>query len=250
MRKILMIVIIILLLGLGYVTLANGLKIGNLQILSVKQIEEESQKLKTKIEEVNSLIDVEYPKKISELKKANSNMKDSESEYFKYTNLSTDEEILEAMQKKNYTIEFLWATIGTHARNEGINLKFEIVSSSTGGNNANDLKFTAEGSYIAITNFVYALENDTNLNFKIENFKLLPHENEILQATFTVKNITIQGNTSNKTVTATKENNNETNTNQVDTNKTNTQEQNNTNTQENTTNTEQEATNTTNTTEQ
>lgn len=216
MRKILIILIIILLLAVGYVTVANGIEIGDFRISSVKQIEDKSQILKTKIEDVNSLIDVEYPKKLSELKEANSNMKESESEYYEYTNLSSDEDILEAMQKKNYTIEFLWATIGTHARNEGINLKFEIVSSSVGANNANDIKFTAEGYYTAITNFVYELENDANLNFRIDNFKLLPYQNEILQATFTVKNITIQGNTSNKTVTSTA---------------TNTQGQNNTNTQ-------------------
>lgn len=235
MRKILMIIIIILLLALGYVTVVQGLEIGSFQILSVKQIEEGSQNLKTKIENVNSLIDLEYPKKISELKKASSNMKESESEYFRYTNLSTDEEILEAMQRKNYTIEFLWATIGTHARNEGINLKFEILSNSTGSNNANDIKFTADGSYIAITNFVYALENDANLNFRIENFKLLPYQNEILQATFTVKNITVQGNTSNKSVTTTTTQN-ETNTNQETTNV----QENSINEKQETTNTEQQ----------
>lgn len=234
MRKILMIIIMILLLVLGYNALINGIEIGNFRILSMKQIEEESQNLKTRIEGINTLIDVEYPKKIAELKKASNNMQESKSEYLRYTNLSSDEEILEAMQRKSYTIEFLWARIGTHARNEGINLKFEIVSSSTGGNNANDIKFTADGSYIAITNFIYALENDDNLNFRIENFKLLPYNGEILQTTFTVKNITIEGNTSNKNII----------------NEDNTQNTNTTNTQNtNTTNTVNNQTQNTNTTE-
>ena len=194
MRKILMIIMIVLLLALGYVILMDGIQISSFQISSIKQIEEESQNLKTKIEEINTLIDVEYPKKISNLKTASNNLETARSEYLKYTNLSTDAEILEAMQKKSYAIEFLWARVGSHARNEGINLKFEIVSSSAGANNVNDIKFTVDGSYIAITNFIYALENDTELNFRIENFKLLPYQNEILQGTFTVKNITIEGN--------------------------------------------------------
>ena len=123
------------------------------------------------------------------------------------------------MQNKSYAIEFLWANIGTHARNEGINLKLEIVSSSSGASDVNDLKFTANGSYIAITNFVYALENDSNLNFRIENFKLVPYtggenrNNEILEGTFMVKNIAIEGNTSNKAVTVNTENTNTTNDN-------------------------------------
>lgn len=226
MRKILMIIIILLLLGLSYVAVMNGVQIGNFQVLSVKGLEEESQNLKTKIEELNNLIDIEYPNKRKELEQAGKGLEDAKDEYLQYTNLSTDAEILAAMQQKSYAIEFLWTRIGTHARKEGINLKFEIVSSGTGANNANDLKFTVDGSYIAITNFIYAIENDTELNFRIENFKLLPYQNEILQGTFTVRNIAIEGNTSTQSVTTNKEDKN-TNT----TNTTNTTGNNTTNTE-------------------
>lgn len=194
MRKILIIIILILLFALGFVIVKDGLKIGFLNFLSIQQIDEQSQGLKTKIEEVNTLIDVEYPKKISDLKKASNNMQTAKEEYLRYTNLSTDEQILNAMQKKSYKIEFLWAKIGNHARKEGINLQFEILSSGLGANNANDISFTVEGSYIAIINFIYAIENDTDLNFRIENFKLLPSQNEILQGTFKVRSITVEGN--------------------------------------------------------
>lgn len=212
MRKILLTIIIILFLALGYVSLAKGIQIGDLQILSIKQIEEKSQELKTRIEEVNKLIDVDYPNKVKELNTASNNMQAAKSEYLKYTNLSSDKEILDAMEEKSYAIEFLWATLGTHARKEGVNLKFEIISSSTGANNVNDIKFTVDGSYIAITNFIYAIENDTDLNFRIQNFKLLPYQDEILQGTFTVRNIAIQGNTSTQTVTSTTEEAENTNT--------------------------------------
>lgn len=200
MRKVLIIITTILLLVLTYFTVTKGYEIFGLKISSIKQIEEENTKLKAKIEEINTLIDVEYPKKIGELKTASNNLETEKEEYLKYTNMSTDDEILQAMQKKSYAIEFLWTKIGVHAKEEGVNLKFEIVSSSTGANNVNDLKFTVDGSYIGITNFIYSLENDTELNFIIENFKLLPYKNEILQATFTVRNIAIEGNTSSESV--------------------------------------------------
>lgn len=200
MRKILLIIIIVLLLGLGYVCLADGLTLGPVQILSMKQIEEQSQNLKAKIEEVNMQIDVEYPNKISQLKNASKSMQEAKDEYLRYTNLSSDEAIIAARTEKSYAIEFLWAKIGTHAREEGINLKLEIAASSTGANNVNDLKFTVEGTYIAITNFIYAIENDSELDFRIQNFKLLPYKEEILQGTFTVPNITVQGNNLNQNV--------------------------------------------------
>ena len=196
MRKVLIIVIILLLVALGYTMSFNGLKIGKFQIWSVKELSESSKSIDTKIEEINSLIDVQYPKKISDLKSASNNMKTAKEEYLNYTNLSSDEQILRAMQEESYSIEFLWTKIGNHATSEGVNLKFEIVSSSTGGNNVNDINFTVQGTYIGITNFIYAIENDQDLNFRIQNFKLVPDQGNILKGTFVVKNIAIQGNTS------------------------------------------------------
>lgn len=207
MRKILLIIIIVLLVTLGYITLVNGLNLGFIKISSVKQIQEGSQELKAKIEEANMAIDVQYPNKVKDLKDASKSMKESRDEYLRYTNLSSDEDILAARTEKSYAIEFLWAKIGTHARKEGINLKLEIAQSSTGANDVNDLKFTAEGSYIAITNFIYAIENDSELDFRIKDFKLLPHKSEILQGTFTVPNVGIQGNTSTEKITEQKQEN-------------------------------------------
>ena len=209
MRKVLIIVIILLLVALGYTMSFNGLKIGKFQIWSVKELSESSKSIDTKIEEINSLIDVQYPKKISDLKSASNNMKTAKEEYLNYTNLSSDEQILRAMQEESYSIEFLWTKIGNHATSEGVNLKFEIVSSSTGGNNVNDINFTVQGTYIGITNFIYAIENDQDLNFRIQNFKLVPDQGNILKGTFVVKNIAIQGNTSGQqSTTNTAETNN------------------------------------------
>lgn len=203
MRKVLIIVIILLLVALGYTMSFNGLEIGKFQIWSVKELSESSKSIDTKIEEINSLIDVQYPKKISDLKSASNNMKTAKEEYLNYTNLSSDEQILRAMQEESYSIEFLWTKIGNHATSEGVNLKFEIVSSSTGGNNVNDINFTVQGTYIGITNFIYAIENDQDLNFRIQNFKLVPDQGNILKGTFIVKNIAIQGNTSGQQSTTT-----------------------------------------------
>ena len=200
MRKLLLIIILVLLLVLGYNLLANGISIGNLNVLGIQQVKNLSESLTAKIEESNKKIDTEYPKKLSDLKTAGKNYDSAESEYLKLTNLSTDEQIIEARTEKSYTIEFLWTKLGVHARNEGVNITFEPVTSSLGANNSNDIKFTVNGSYIAVTNFVYAIENDSELDFRINNFKLLPYQNEILQATFTVPNVTIEGNTSKQNI--------------------------------------------------
>lgn len=233
MRKILLIIIVILLFALGFNVAKNGIGLGNFTILSIGQVEQESQTLKRKIEEANSAIDTNYPKRLSDLEVASRNYDEAEVEYLKYTNLSTDEQIIEAKTEKSYTIEFLWTRLGVHAGEEGVNITFEPISSSVGANNTNDIKFTVNGSYIAITNFVYSIENDTTLDFQIENFKLLPYKGEILQATFTVPNVTIEGNTladiattssdeSTSTSNSTTTNTNNTNTDTANTNTVNT----------------------------
>ncbi len=201
MRKVLIIVIILLLVALGYTMSFKGLEIGNFEIWSVKELSESSKNIDSKIEEINSLIDVQYPKKINDLKSASNSLRSAREEYLNYTNLSSDEQILKAMQEESYSIEFLWTKIGNHATSEGVNLKFEIASSSTGGNNVNDINFTVEGTYIGITNFIYAIENDQELNFRIQNFKLLPNDGNVLKGTFVVRNIAIQGNTSSQQTT-------------------------------------------------
>ena len=235
MRKVLIIFIIVLLFALGYVVTFEGIEMGNFKIWSIKQLADSSKNIDSKIEEINSLIDVQYPKKISDLKTASNNMKTAKEEYLSYTNLSSDAEILKAMQEESYSIEFLWTKIGNHATSQGVNLKFEITSSSVGSNNVNDINFTVQGTYIGITNFIYAIENDEELNFRIQNFKLLPYEEDVLQGTFTVRNIAIQGNTSSQSIqsgTSNETTNGQTNqqsgNTQTNTQKTNTQ---NTNTQ-------------------
>lgn len=51
-----------------------------------------------------------------------------------------------------------------------------ITSTSTGADAAEDVKydlsFTASGSYVSVADFIYAIENDSSLGFKIEEFQM------------------------------------------------------------------------------
>lgn len=218
MRKILLVVILILLLVFGYILLVKGIKIGGIQISSIMQIDENSKKLEVKTQDLNSLIDNEYPKKRSELEQASNKMQDAKQKYLDETNLSTDAEIQKALQIESYDIERLLVKIGNHAKTEGVNLKFVLNESSTGSNETKDIAFTVNGGYIGITNFIYAIEDDEELDFRIYNFKLVPYENDILQATFTVRNVRITSSSLNEDLTSSVQ----TNIEQNNTNTTNT----------------------------
>lgn len=201
MRKILIGIIVLLLIVLGVMSVTKGINIGNLEVSSIQQLSERNDAIDSKIEEINTLIDTEYPKKLTELNTASKKMQDAKEEYLKYSTMSSSDEILKAMQGKIYKIEFLWTSLGQHVRNEGVVLDFKIVDSSIGESKASDLEFTVTGTYSRITNFVYAIENDEDLDFRIDNFKLLPGSSDVmLVATFTVRNVVIEGNTSSLSV--------------------------------------------------
>lgn len=214
MRKILLTIIIILLLVFGYVSLVKGIEIGSLKISSIMQIDENSKLLEQKTEEVNSYIDVEYPKKVAELKEASNKMQDTKARYLNEANVSSDEEIQSALQIESYDIEKLWTKLGNHAKSEGVNLKLVLNSSSSGSTDTKDLAFTVNGSYVGITSFIYDIEDDDELDFRIYNFKMLPYQNDVLQATFTVKDVRITSTSLNDNLTSSTQS---TNTNNGDT---------------------------------
>ena len=94
-----------------------------------------------------------------------------------------------------YDVDFLWTAIGNYGTEEGISLKFDITRSMSSYLESQnytmcDLKFTVSGEYIALTDFIYDLEDDNKLGFEISDFSLAKGGDN-LQATFTVKNVPI-----------------------------------------------------------
>ena len=197
MKKILFIVIIFLLLLLTYFSFSKGITLGNFKISSIDQIKEKNNELDEQIEKTNELIDTTYPNALNSLKTASNKLETAKSEYLKLSSLSSEEDIIKATIAESYDIGLLWTKIGNYARSKGTNVEMSVASSSSSGvKGIYNLNFTVNGSYVSIISFLEAIENDSLLNFRIRNFKLLPYEGSILKATFTVTNVAIEGNTS------------------------------------------------------
>ena len=178
MRKILIGILTILLIVMAVLVITKGLTIGNFKILSVKQIIEGNDKLTAEISETEKLIRSNYPTELETLDSNVSSLLAAKEEYQDLADVSTKSEI-----NKAYTVEFLWTRLGRHATAEGVYLSYTPTN--------NSIKFTVSGDYIPILSFVSAIENDSKLGFRIENFKLIPGGNN-LQATFETRNINIK----------------------------------------------------------
>lgn len=214
MKKILIGVLIVLLVVMACFTIFKGISIGSFQVLSVEQIQEENNNLEQEITQTETLMYSTYNSQIEQLEKSVSNLLEAKEEYKDLENVSTEGELKEATKKETYKIEYLWTRIGSHATAEGVILKLDVQTGDTGETDVKNLAFTVTGNYIAIINFVTAIEDDSELGFKIDNFKIVPGtDTNGRQATFTVKNVRIkQESTTKGTTSLNSANNNVTNT--------------------------------------
>ena len=204
MRKLLISILLILLIVMTVLCVKNGINIGPLHVLGITQIQDANGELTRKIAEAKNTND-NYANKLTEIKDVITDLGTARQEYLQTINVSTESEIREATQTKNYTIEYLWSQVGNHATQEGVKIKFEVVSGVD--ENISNLEFTVTGNYLAITNFITELENDSTLQFTIDEFSMTQN-----QCTFVVRDVFIKKETTTSTEDETSQQSQETTT--------------------------------------
>ena len=216
MKKLLILILIGLLLALSIFIVIQGVSIGNVEILGIRQIQDKSAALDDKIEEAARLVEKTYAQAVSDVNTNAKKLEEEKKNYEDMTTISSDSDVEAANQLERYEIETLWVRLGNHATTQGVVMQMDVLPSTSGAANTYNLRFTATGSYISITDFISAIENDSTLGFKIEEFRMVPSGSD-LQATFVCKDIAI-AEVSTTTTTTTTNNTNGTNS----TNNTNT----------------------------
>lgn len=195
MKKLLLGIIVILVIIFTSVTVVNGFKIGKLEILGIKGIKEKNDGLDITIKQATKLASTDYQKKIDDLNETIKKLELEKSKYDDMVNVSTDNEVQEANQSYENMIEFLLIRIENHAKTEGVTININVTRSSSGAENVYNLNFTATGSYVGIEEFITDIEDDSKLGFKIEDFKMTAssENGSMVQATFTCRDISING---------------------------------------------------------
>ncbi len=186
MRQLLISVVLILLIVMTALCIKNGVNIGKLHVLGISQIQEENDELTEAITEAQTA-NADYSNRLTILKTEISKLISAKEECLQLINVSSESQLEQATQTKNYTIEYLWSKLGNHATQEGVDIKIDVVNGTISNSDYRNLKFTVNGSYLAITNFITAIENDSSLQFTIDDFSMVQN-----QCTFTVKNVKIK----------------------------------------------------------
>lgn len=195
MRKYILILILVVFAVLCFNLIVFGFKLGRFKINSYSELGKISQEKDEVLTQLNDKNSKDFNKKIEELKKATSKYKNVKTEYDSLVESGelSDEAIYNSMDI--YNMDFLWTTIGNYATEKGVTLQFDVTKSITATSISSectmcDLNFIITGNYIAITDFIYCLEDDDKLNFEISSFTI-EKGGEDLQATFVVKGIPI-----------------------------------------------------------
>lgn len=214
MKKLLILILITLLLILTMFIGIKGVTIGKIEILGIQGIQAKNSELDSKIQDAAKLVEKTYEQTISEVNSNAKKLKEEKQNYQDMTAISSDGETQAVNQIEKYEIETLWVKLGNHATSEGVVMKMDVTSGSSGAQDSYNLNFTVTGGYVQIEDFISSIENDSTLGFKIEEFKMAPSGND-LQATFVCKDIPIKQVSSTTTVTqnTTTDGNNTANTN-------------------------------------
>ena len=190
MKKVLISILIVLIMILTFFVVFKNINIGEWKSKNINDIKNLNSELEQKIDNAKQLNNQDYPNEVNKLDDSMEKLKIVKKKYqnkMEYVSGNVD---LGGVSIKNYKIERLWIALENYAKNENVELKLEVVDAASKG--LYDLNITVAGEYIGITDFIYDIEKDDTLGFKIINFKLTPYV-----ATTTTNNNTNNNTTSN-----------------------------------------------------
>lgn len=125
--------------------------------------------------------------------------------------------IKESNTEENYSLEYMWIKLGNYAKRNNLSLviaepgnTYEVPSEDSSSTTTEDasvvektdntpttnsnngvLKIQVTGSYIDLSDFIFEVENDKELKFKLDNISMEYVSGTTIKTTFDVKNIVI-----------------------------------------------------------
>jgi len=148
-----------------------------LNVESWESIQYADYNLNAYFEEAARLANQEYPTRREGLETAITTLRRTRERYEERTRFLSESMALGAAQIERYRIDFLWTTLGTYATNQGLILTLDLNETpmtTIDDVTIYDLYFRVRGDYLAIVNFLYNIEGDERLRFRIENFVIAP----------------------------------------------------------------------------
>lgn len=184
---------LIILVSIALLLIATLRGIEKLQILSIAQLQEKNSELNDKINDASTLTSIDYPDNIETLEETYDKYEIQKQKYEELAGF-TGEDGENVYESKQYDIGYLWRVFGKYATSRNLNIGMDVQKNSSGNDNYYDLNFTVSGQYVNISQFITDIENNSDLYFRIYNFKMTG-SGETVTATFTVRDVNIDPST-------------------------------------------------------
>ncbi len=175
------------------VSITLGIKFKKIEVSSASQLKQRNEEVIAKLNETEEVVTVDYPKTITDLETDYREYSNQKKKYYELTGIS-NESTNKSYETKQYDITYLWKKIGSYATNKDLKIGIDVQKNTS---SLYDLNFTLKGAYTDISDFIVAIEDDSEFSFRIYNFKIVGTggKNDILQANFSIKNINIDSST-------------------------------------------------------
>ena len=186
-KKVLLGVLVVILAYGLFSTFAHGVNIGTwVQTSSYTDIGKLSKELVDQKKELENKNTKEYPNAQNRLQASISTFKLNKTAYEELAMQASPADIRKANQKEIYLLDYLWMKIGTYANDSDIKVLIEPDPDTS------KIDFNVSGQYIAVINFIYDLENDSELAFNINNIVMQGGSSDaVTNAKFFVDGITV-----------------------------------------------------------
>ena len=163
------------------------------------------------IQEVNDRYEQVKADYTNEITKLSGAKKDFETEKLKYDSISNEtlELIKQNVTSETYNIEYMWIKLGNYAKQNSLAIGIAEANSSnstTSNENSEEDESTdipqissnsnfgivVVGEYNKVADFIFEVEKDKELRFKLDKINMEYAGNNTIRASFEVKNVKIE----------------------------------------------------------
>ncbi len=228
-KMIILLAVLVGIIALITVLIITSISLGNFGTLAIKDISEKKVSL-VSLNDSLQKAKTSYDNKQKELEAAK-NLYKTEKAKYEAISEETIKVIQDATKEEKYFIEYLWITLGNYAKSHSLSLTVvdpgskvssdqtspteekkeekaalvTIVESSSAveekkeaektksniNSKENVITIQIKGNYISVADFVFEVENDKTLRFKLDNISMKSAGGTDVTASFEVKNLVI-----------------------------------------------------------
>ncbi len=170
----------------GYVGIQTGSLDWTIKVVSYDELKENKDKLDKDIRSLEQLNSSTLSEAVDSVKFEKANYENKKGVYDALAISASVEEIAEANKIERYLLDYLWIRVGNYANDNGV--KFKMTPNSADAT----LSFDITGSYVAVINFIYDIQNDNELDFKVDGIVVQGgSSDQIVKANFIVRDVNV-----------------------------------------------------------